>query len=189
MAVISIPSPSSSPQSRSRKRKRIPAATATAASSSSRWRTDRARRIYTATLLSSLRRLRLSSSSSSSARAVRAAADRSLAASARGASLWSRSILSSSSSGVSRGKKVRPRARAARPRRPARTDRPARPGAVEGRARSLGRVVPGCRKLALPSLLDETADYIAALEMQVRAMTIIADILSAAAPSSSSSPS
>lgn len=54
---------------------------------------------------------------------------------------------------------------------------------VGNRVRVLGGLVPGCRRTALPELLDETADYIAALEMQVRAMTALSKILSEFQPS------
>jgi hypothetical protein len=54
---------------------------------------------------------------------------------------------------------------------------------VKERLKKLGRIVPGCRKLPAATLLEETADYVAALELQVRTMRALAEALSAAAVS------
>lgn len=53
---------------------------------------------------------------------------------------------------------------------------------VDDRLRTLGRLIPGGQKLGTPALLEEASDYIAALEMQVKAMSALASLLSAAAP-------
>lgn len=55
---------------------------------------------------------------------------------------------------------------------------------VEDRLRVLSRLVPGGRKLSTPTLLEETADYVAALEVQVKAMRMLVDRLSSTPPSS-----
>ncbi|CAI0446542.1 unnamed protein product [Linum tenue] len=102
-----------------------------------RWRTEAEHRIYSTKLLEALRSSRRSSSSASaSGTLVRDAADRVLAAAARGSTRWSRAILAS--------------------------------------RRRLTRVR---KKAPLPNLLEEVGDYIAALEMQVKAMAALAEIL------------
>ena len=53
-------------------------------------------------------------------------------------------------------------------------------GKVQERLRVLGRLVPGCRKLPAPELLEEAVDYVAALQMQVNTMRALADALAAA---------
>ncbi|KAJ8456269.1 hypothetical protein OPV22_034710 [Ensete ventricosum] len=153
-----------------------------------KWRTQGEHKTYSSKLVKALRRVRRSSPGQSTdhsrSRAVRAAADRALALAARGQTRWSRAILSCRTLKL----RVRARARAGRPKSlggvaTAFASRPAektKPPALERKARVLGRLVPGCRKLPLATLLEEASDYIAALEMQVRAMSTIANILSAA---------
>lgn len=46
------------------------------------------------------------------------------------------------------------------------------------RLRVLSRLVPGGRKLSEPMLLEEAADYVAALETQVKTMRTLAELLS-----------
>ncbi|KAH7573452.1 hypothetical protein ACOSP7_007139 [Xanthoceras sorbifolium] len=132
-------------------------------------------------------------------RAVRAAADRALAVAAKGRSRWSRAILTNRLKLKFRKQK--------RQKVPAAT--PAVTGSgrsrkqrfsvlklkgkslptVQRKVRVLGRLVPGCRKQPLPVILEEATDYIAALEMQVRAMTALAELLSGGVSSGSSSSS
>ncbi|CAL9202762.1 unnamed protein product, partial [Musa hybrid cultivar] len=153
-----------------------------------KWRTQGEQKTYSSKLVEALRRVRRSSPAASTdhsrSRAVRAAADRALALAARGQTRWSRAILS----GRTLKLRVRALARAGGPKslggvatvfasRPAEKTKPQ---ALEQKARVLGRLVPGCRKLPLATILEEASDYIAALEMQVRAMSTIANILSAA---------
>ncbi|XP_065030859.1 transcription factor bHLH149-like isoform X1 [Musa acuminata AAA Group] len=151
-----------------------------------KWRTEGEQKTYSSKLIEAIRRVRRSSAAAatdhSRSRAVRAAADRALAVAGRGRTHWSRAILSG------RKLKLWVRARACR-RKPlgsitaasaSHTTPKSKPPTLERKARVLGRLVPGCRKLPLLTLLEEASDYIAALEMQVRAMSAIAEILSAA---------
>ncbi|KAK3188252.1 hypothetical protein Dsin_027813 [Dipteronia sinensis] len=126
-------------------------------------------------------------------RAVREAADRALAVAAKGRSRWSRAIL------TNRLKlKFRKQKRQKVPVPPPVASTSAITGSgrsrkqrfsvlklkgkslptVQRKVRVLGRLVPGCRKQPLPVILEEATDYIAALEMQVRAMTALAELLS-----------
>ena len=50
--------------------------------------------------------------------------------------------------------------------------------AVQRKVKVLSRLVPGCRKQTLPVVLEETTDYIAAMEMQIRAMTALLSAVS-----------
>ncbi|KAK1295285.1 hypothetical protein QJS10_CPA16g01675 [Acorus calamus] len=147
--------------------------------STKRWKTDDEQRIYSTKLLHALRHVRQRSAASprpSKPREVREAADRVLATEAKGRTRWSRAILSSRIRMRIRRRKRRPAPVPAR-KSEARKAMPA----VERKVRVLGRIVPGCRRLSFPVLIEETSDYIAALEMQVKAMTALADMLSEAA--------
>ncbi|CAN6809508.1 unnamed protein product [Brassica oleracea] len=137
-----------------------------------RWRATAAQKVYSLKLYNALRRSRRSTT-------VRDTANKMLAATARGTTRWSRAILVSPlGNGLYRHKNTKPVSTA-------RGDggRSWKLSPVRTRVRVLGGLVPGCRRTALPELLDETADYIAALEMQVRAMTALSKILSEFQPS------
>jgi hypothetical protein len=199
MASTSSSTPAAEVEERGRKRKRAAGAAPT---QPSEWRTRREHEIYSSRLLEAIRLVRAGPSSAAAAkaaptrsRAVREAADRALAVAARGRTHWSRAILAS--------RRCRRLQAAHRARLRAPASPPPRHGAsaakgtaalppVARKAMVLGRLVPGCRKLSFPTLLAETTDYIAALQMQVRAMTALAEALSAVSSSSSgagSSPS
>lgn len=131
-----------------------------------------------------------SSPPSSGAGEVRGIADRVLATAAKGRSRWSRAILASRLR-MSRLGKHHKKARAPTGRGRLKKKPPPQPAleggarkrrlpAVERRVKVLGRLVPGCRGISMSSVLEETSDYIAALEMQVRAMTVLTQLLSGA---------
>ncbi|RRT44441.1 hypothetical protein B296_00040387 [Ensete ventricosum] len=157
-----------------------------------KWRTQGEQRTYSSKLIEALRRVRRSSAAGAAAathharsRAVREAADRALAAAARGRTRWSRAILS----GRTLKRRIRPGCFRPKPvGSSAAAALRGKPATLEKKARVLGRLVPGCRKLSLPTLLEEVSDYIAALEMQVRAMSAIADALSAASSAPAAEP-
>lgn len=139
--------------------------------SPSRWRSPVQQLSYTTDLVCALRRIRRASSPSpTTTRAVREAADRILAAAARGRSRWSRAILSTRR----RSLKLLRRRR----RLPSPASSRGLPAALERKVKMLGRLVPGCRKLPLTALLKEASDYVAALEMQVQAMAALTRTLS-----------
>ncbi|CAK9328918.1 unnamed protein product [Citrullus colocynthis] len=165
-----------------------------------KWKSQAQQEIYSSKLVRALNQVRLSPSNEAPprrGRAVREAADRVLAVAAKGRTRWSRALLtnrlklkfrkpkrqrSASTAGNNRSKK--PRVSVLRLRRKS-------VPAVQRKVRVLGRLVPGCRKEPLPVILEEATDYIAALEMQVRAMSALAELLSAStsAAGSSSTPS
>ncbi|KAL0744255.1 hypothetical protein Bca4012_085768 [Brassica carinata] len=182
--------------------------------SHARWRSEKQQRIYSAKLIQALKQVRLLSSSSSSAttssptaqkrgRAVREAADRALAVSARGRTLWSRAILANRiklkfrkhkrprqtvtpamATVVTTGASSRGRKRRVSVARLSKKSVPT----VNRKVRSLGRLVPGCKKESVPVILEEATDYIQALEMQVRAMNSLVELLSGSGSGSGPAP-
>ncbi|CAE5966371.1 unnamed protein product [Arabidopsis arenosa] len=168
--------------------------------SHARWRSEKQQRIYSAKLIQALQQVRLNSSAATSSsptaqkrgKAVREAADRALAVSARGRTLWSRAILANRIKLKFR-KQKRPRTRTkippmttvvnssnrSRKRRVSvlRLNKKNIPD-VNRKVRVLGRLVPGCGKQSVPVILEEATDYIQALEMQVRAMNSLVQLLS-----------
>ncbi|GJN33481.1 hypothetical protein PR202_gb22086 [Eleusine coracana subsp. coracana] len=160
--------------------------------SSSKWRARRTEETYSSKLIQALRLVRAAAaagtttttSSSTRSRDVRDAADRALAAAARGRSRWSRAILARRRTTLLRARLHHPVPIPMAGSSSSNQRHQQNHEEVE-KAKVLGRLVPGCRKLPFPALLAEVSDYIAALEMQVRAMTALAQALSTA----SSSPS
>ncbi|KAK8504990.1 hypothetical protein V6N13_022836 [Hibiscus sabdariffa] len=164
-----------------------------------RWKSEAHLQIYSSKLLQALTQISLQAPSSSSprgGRAVREAADTALAVAAKGRTRWSRAILTG---------------RLKLKFRKLKRQRGSAMAAVTGSCRSkkqtfsvwklktkslpivqrkvkvLGRLVPGCRKQPFPVILEEATDYIAALEMQVRAMSAIAELLTGSGATSSGS--
>ncbi|XP_009124805.1 transcription factor bHLH148 [Brassica rapa] len=193
---------SASSSAASSRRNNAASATAGDGESHGRWRSEKQQRNYSAKLVQALQQVRLTSSAAETpsptakkrGKAVREAADRALAVSARGRTLWSRAILAnriklkfrkqkrprpaaipavittgSSSSSSRRWKKQRVTV--------VKLNKKSIP-TVNRKVRVLGRLVPGCKKESVPVILEEATDYIQALEMQVRAMKSLAELLS-----------
>ncbi|KAJ6824960.1 transcription factor bHLH150 [Iris pallida] len=177
----------SSPSSSSGSKKPKPDPGAKKNPAHNKWKTPGQQRIYKRRLLDALRSPQ-PAAGATSARSIKQAADSALALTAHGQSRWSRAILSA---------RHLPRRRvllkaSARSRRPPpkkdisakaqlEEQQPTKDVKVNDRLRRLGRLVPGCRKLAAPRMLEEAADYVAALEMQVRTMRMLVESMSAAA--------
>ncbi|KAF8099602.1 hypothetical protein N665_0241s0035 [Sinapis alba] len=202
---------SANDQSR-RKRKKKPTSPSPSLSSSQssvqKWRSDKQQQIYSTNIIQSLRELRISAATDASAklsprgggRAVRDAAYRSLAVTARGRTLWSRAILSKAVKVKLKFRKQN-RLRTSNPptvvsitgnsrlrKKRATVLRLKGKGftAVQRKVKLLSRLIPGCRKQPLPVVLEETTDYIVAMEMQIRALNALISAVgsSSAAPQS-----
>lgn len=169
-------------------------------SSGADWKSESQQQVYSSRLLGALRMLRISpppETAPRGGRAVREVADRVLAVTAKGRTRWSRAILTNRLKLKFLMKKKRQRVAAAA-RGSSRLQKKPRSSilrlkmknlpTVQRKARVLGQIVPGCRKQPLPVILEEATDYIAALEMQVRAMSALADLLSGASSSTSAPP-
>ncbi|KAL3648559.1 hypothetical protein CASFOL_004962 [Castilleja foliolosa] len=166
------------------------------------WKSDAQQQIYSSKLLRALQQVRLNrrSDTSSSPRRVYEAANRVLAATAKGRSRWSRAIFTSrlklkfmkKNNIVKQQRKVMTVITSGNNRVPRKSKasvlRLKSKGlpAVQRKVGVLSRLVPGCRKQPFPVVLEEATDYIAALEMQVRAMSALAELLSVSGVSSSS---
>lgn len=157
------------------------------------WKSETQQQLYSAKLIQALRQVRLDSTPSSTpsrTRAVRDAAYRVLATTAKGKTRWSRAILTNRLrlKFMKKAKKHRvavpDRRSAKKPKVSILKLKSKNLPAVQRKAKVLGRLVPGCRKEPFPVVLEETADYIVALEMQVRAMAALADLLSGGGSSS-----
>ncbi|KAJ4721988.1 Transcription factor protein [Melia azedarach] len=171
-----------------------------------KWKSETQQQIYSSKLVQALNQVNIagaaaaagaSTSAPRRGRAVREAADRVLAVAAKGRTRWSRAILTNRLKLKFR-KQKRPQ-RVPAPPAVSASSRSKKAGfsvlrlkakslpTVQRKVRVLGRLVPGCRKQPLPVILEEATDYIAALEMQVRAMSALAELLSGSGGSSSSS--
>ncbi|PWA66394.1 atBS1(activation-tagged BRI1 suppressor 1)-interacting factor 1 [Artemisia annua] len=175
------------------------------------WKSDAQQQIYSSKLLQALRHVRRSTGTSTgtssttagagtSARkhAVRETADRVLAVTAKGRTRWSRAILTNklkiknlkrsrrerglivSSAGSANSRLKKPRVSILRLKT---KNLPA----VQRKTRVLGGLVPGCKKQSLPVVLEEATDYIPALEMQVKALAALVELLSGGSSSGLSS--
>lgn len=143
------------------------------------WKSKNRQELYSLKLVQALRQVRVMSYGTARGRAVREAADRVLAMTAKGRSRWSRAILTNKSKLKLKKSNLRQRgitATGIRLKNPRvgilRLNLPT----MQRKASTLGRLVPGCQKQPLPVVLEEAIDYIAALEMQVKAMAALANL-------------
>ncbi|XP_073300166.1 transcription factor bHLH148-like [Primulina huaijiensis] len=172
------------------------------------WKSDAQHQIYTSKLLQALRQVRQNNNGSSpqksASRRVHEAADRVLAATAKGRSRWSRAMLMSrlklkfmkKNNITKRQQSVMTAITTGNSSRPLKKSKVSilrlkskSLPEVQRKTSILGRLVPGCRKQPLQVVLEEANDYIPALEMQVRVMRALAELLSVSGSSSSSSSS
>ncbi|XP_061361434.1 transcription factor bHLH149-like [Gastrolobium bilobum] len=146
------------------------------------WRSEAEQQIYSSRLVEALRRNPSPAATKPRAAGkVRETADRVLAATAKGRTRWSRAILGRWKKLQRKHKKVKRTATGLKRAGIGEERRRQRLPPVQKKARVLSRLVPGCHKLSFPNLLEEATDYISALEMQVRAMTALAELLSGGA--------
>ncbi|CAI9786150.1 unnamed protein product [Fraxinus pennsylvanica] len=144
-----------------------------------RWRTESESKNYSIKLVKALRHIRRRDTASGGS--IREAADRVLAVSAKGRTRWSRAIIRSRLRvRLAQINKKHKKAKVSSDNRLKKPVAKNKPPYLQRKVRSLGLVVPGCRSLSFPNLLEETTDYIAALQMQVKAMTLLTELLTSA---------
>ncbi|XP_071698473.1 transcription factor bHLH148-like [Rutidosis leptorrhynchoides] len=150
------------------------------------WKSEVQQQIYSSKLLQALRHVR-TGNGIKSRRDVRDAADRVLAVTGKGRTRWSRAILTNKLKLKFMKNNRRQRGviasatgncRLKKPRVSILRLKTKNLPAVQRKARVLGGLVPGCRKQPLPVVLEEATDYIPALEMQVKAMAALVELLS-----------
>ncbi|KAE9591627.1 hypothetical protein Lal_00038952 [Lupinus albus] len=161
-----------------------------------KWKSQKQQQIYSSKLRQALTRVNLTGNRNG--KEVREAADRVLAVTAKGRTRWSRAILKnrlklkfrkqhkrkrvvSSSTGSDRFKK--------QTRFSVFGLKGKTVPAFQRKVKVLGRLVPGCRKEPLPVILEEAIDYIPALQMQIRAMTALSQLLFASSAGGAASSS
>ncbi|KAF5819145.1 putative helix-loop-helix DNA-binding domain superfamily [Helianthus annuus] len=167
------------------------------------WKSEQQQQVYRSKLLRALRRLESPGRSGSGAgtrtgATVRETADRVLAVTAKGRTRWSRAILMNKFKLKLLNNSRRQRGLVVTPTGNSRLKKPkvhilklkklkmkklvvvkkSNLLDVQRRARVLGGLVPGCEKQSLPVVLKEATDYIPALEMQVKAMAALVELLS-----------
>ncbi|KAJ0940653.1 putative helix-loop-helix DNA-binding domain superfamily [Helianthus annuus] len=172
------------------------------------WKSEQQQQVYRSKLLRALRRLEQSPGGSGSGASngagtrtgatVRETADRVLAVTAKGRTRWSRAILMNKFKLKLLNNSRRQRGLVVTPTGNSRLKKPkvhilklkklkmkklvvvkkSNLLDVQRRARVLGGLVPGCEKQSLPVVLKEATDYIPALEMQVKAMAALVELLS-----------
>ncbi|KAF9618117.1 hypothetical protein IFM89_000076 [Coptis chinensis] len=143
-----------------------------------RWKTDFQQQLYSSKLLQAISHVRRNPSPN--ARTVRQVADRALAVAAKGRTRWSQAILKNKLKLNFKKRKNKPRLVAMHNKKKHGLNLLPKKKipALQQRVNVLGKLVPGCRKESFPVILEEATDYIAALEMQIRAMTALANLLS-----------
>ncbi|MFS7914631.1 putative helix-loop-helix DNA-binding domain superfamily [Helianthus anomalus] len=179
------------------------------------WKSEQQQQVYRSKLLRALRRLEQSpggpgSDASNGAgtrtgATVRETADRVLAVTAKGRTRWSRAILMNKFKLKLLNNSRRQRGLVVTPTGNSRLKKPkvhilklkmlkmkklvvvkkSNLLDVQRRARVLGGLVPGCEKQSLPVVLKEATDYIPALEMQVKAMAALVELLTGGSGSGS----
>ncbi|KFK39046.1 hypothetical protein AALP_AA3G193800 [Arabis alpina] len=196
ISPVTNPNPTITDRSRRKRKKKSPPSSSSQSPSTTslqKWRSDKQQQIYSTKLVRALRELRINQQPRGGGIAVREVADRALAVAARGKTLWSRAILSKAVKLKFRKQK---RQRISNPpttittgyirskKQKATVMRLKSKGlpAVQRKVKVLSRLVPGCRKQTLPVVLEETTDYIAAMEMQIRTMTALLAAVGSSSP-------